>query len=145
MWWIYESRIFLPRNEEVNAENILTVKDATYAFMKRKLGKNSNHSLVFLPHATDTEAVNPRILSTWSVSMFYLLTCQRKNWAEAKDYPAFLEGFLMEALRPHVIPLTESQFTRSAEAYNACSHRTFAFSARTKAPLTETNLSHTKS
>lgn len=51
----------------------------------------------------------------------------------------------MEALLPHVIPLTESQFTRSAEAYNACSPRAFASSARTKALLTETNLSHVKS
>ena len=51
----------------------------------------------------------------------------------------------MEALLPHLIPLTESQFTRSAEAYNACSPRVFASSARTKALLTETNLSHVKS
>lgn len=60
---MYESYIFLPRKEEVNVEKILTVKDATYAFMKRKLEKNSNHSLVFPPQATD-KAVNPRILST---------------------------------------------------------------------------------
>ena len=38
-WWIYESHIFLPRKEEVNVEKILTVKDATYAFMKRKFEK----------------------------------------------------------------------------------------------------------
>ena len=51
----------------------------------------------------------------------------------------------MEALRPHIIQLTESQFTRSAKAYNVCSPRAFASSARTKALLTETNLSHVKS
>ena len=38
-WWIYESYIFLPRKEEVNVEKILTVKDATYAFIERKPGK----------------------------------------------------------------------------------------------------------
>ena len=51
----------------------------------------------------------------------------------------------MEALLPHVIPLSESQLTRSAEAYNACSPRAFASSARTNALLTETNLSLAKS
>ena len=127
-------------NEEVTVETILAVKDATRAFMKRKLEKIVITLLSSILTRQTAKFIHVICLHVLSFA------CQRKNWAEAiGDYPALLEGFLVEVPLPHVIPLTESQFTRSAEAYTACSPRTFAFSARTKAISTETNLSHVKS
>ena len=38
-WWLYEYRILKPRNEEIDAEKIITVKDPTYVVAKKKAWK----------------------------------------------------------------------------------------------------------
>ena len=133
-------------NEEVTVEKNLAVKDATRAFMKRKLEKiviTLLSSILTRQTKSWIREFCPRdlspcfifSLSTWKLSRSYRGLSCILGWGQV----------LVEVPLRHVILLTESQFARSAEAYTACSPRTFAFSARTKALSTETNLSHVKS